>query len=104
MWQNVPVRLVDFWSNAAGGCIGMTPNETAALALVQTDVTYPVPEGPGGSWLAWQADLQANCCPGGMMGLDVPRSPIIMIIWVLVLFCARRTAALSRANRPPARE
>jgi len=43
-----------------------------------------------GNYTDWEANLEADCCPGGMLGLvfgntDVYRSPVICVIWLIIL-------------------
>jgi Ca2+/Na+ antiporter len=62
---NLPAMTKNMWTN--GSCVA-TP----------------------GNWTNWESDLEANCCPGGMLGLvlgstDVYRSPVICVIWLIIL-------------------
>lgn len=38
-----------------------------------------------GDYVSWQFDMESDCCPGGMLGIDVPRSGVIAILWLLIL-------------------
>lgn len=38
----------------------------------------------------WQLELESDCCQGGLIMPGVPRNAGIALVWVLILFCARR--------------
>jgi len=54
-----------FWNATTGAC--------------ETNYSYQ-------AFAQWEADLNPNCCVGGLMGIDVYRSPVIAIIWIFILF------------------
>ena len=65
--QNEPVRSVNF----------MVDGECKAVMAPANSTNF---------YVTWQADLWADCCPGGMVVPQVDREIWICVVWILILF------------------
>jgi solute carrier family 8 (sodium/calcium exchanger) len=64
----------------------VSANDPVQYVNFMTDgVCAETPAANGTYWRSWQADLKADCCPGGMFVGDIPRNPGLAIVWILIL-------------------